>query len=70
MTVGDVMSRLENAGSAATRRTYARHGITRPTFGTSYALADAIGRADHGDTACVTPNADAYIAKIRARKKG
>ena len=37
MTLDQVMSELEAAGSEATRKTYLRHGVTIPTFGVSFA---------------------------------
>jgi 3-methyladenine DNA glycosylase AlkD len=50
MAFGDVMKALEKAGSAQTRKTYARHGAAEPMFGVSFAtlatLAKKIG-VDH-----------------------
>lgn len=37
MTLAQAMSALEKAGSAQTRKTYARHGATEPMFGVSFA---------------------------------
>lgn len=37
MSLQDTMSALEKAGSAQTRKTYARHGATEPMFGVSFA---------------------------------
>lgn len=37
MSLHDAMSALEKAGSAQTRKTYARHGATEPMFGVSFA---------------------------------
>ncbi len=37
MTLDETMSALEAAGSAQTRKTYARHGATGPMFGVSFA---------------------------------
>jgi len=37
MTVTEVMAALEKAGSAQTRKTYARHGAPEPMFGVSFA---------------------------------
>jgi hypothetical protein len=37
MTLAEVMSALEKAGSAQTRKTYARHGASDPMFGVSFA---------------------------------
>ncbi len=50
MTLADVMKALEKAGSAQTRKTYARHGATEPMFGvlfgTLHGLMKRIG-VDH-----------------------
>lgn len=37
MTLAETMAALEKAGSAQTRKTYARHGAAEPMFGTSFA---------------------------------
>ena len=37
MSLAETMSALESAGSAQTRKTYARHGATGPMFGVSFA---------------------------------
>jgi 3-methyladenine DNA glycosylase AlkD len=37
MSLSEVMSALEKAGSAQTRKTYARHGAREPMFGVSFA---------------------------------
>lgn len=37
MSLREVMSTLEKAGSAQTRKTYARHGVPEPMFGVSFA---------------------------------
>ena len=37
MTLAETMSALEKAGSAQTRKTYARHGAKEPMFGVSFA---------------------------------
>jgi 3-methyladenine DNA glycosylase AlkD len=37
MTLSQAMKELEKAGSAQTRKTYARHGAEEPMFGTSFA---------------------------------
>src|SRR5262249_17348892 len=37
MTLSQAMKELEKAGSAQTRKTYARHGAQEPMFGTSFA---------------------------------
>ena len=50
MTLKEVMAALEKAGSAQTRKTYARHGAVEPMFGVSFGflktLLDRIG-VDH-----------------------
>lgn len=38
MTLKEVMSLLEKAGSAQTKKTYARHGVDGPMFGVSFAF--------------------------------
>ena len=58
MTLAEALAALENAGSAQTRKTDARHGATVPMFGASFAtlktLMKRIGKVevDHGDTVC------------------
>lgn len=50
MTLAQVMSALEKAGSAQTRKTYARHGATEPMFGVSFATLKTLMksiRVDH-----------------------
>ena len=42
MTLAEVMSALEKAGSAQTRKTYARHGATEPMFGVSFATLNIL----------------------------
>ncbi|MBL8879599.1 MAG: DNA alkylation repair protein [Phycisphaerales bacterium] len=42
MNLKDAMSALEKAGSAQTRKTYARHGVTGPMFGVSFATLKAL----------------------------
>jgi 3-methyladenine DNA glycosylase AlkD len=42
MTLAETMSALEKAGSAQTRKTYARHGATEPMFGVSFATLKAM----------------------------
>ena len=44
MTSDDVMAQLEKAGSAQTRKTYGRHGITSPMFGASYAVLGKLAK--------------------------
>lgn len=66
MTVADVMAQLENAGSTATRKTYARHGITSPMFGVSYSVLGKLVKTIKVDQALAealwaTGNHDARI---------
>ncbi len=42
MTLAEAMSALEKAGSAQTRKTYARHGAVGPMFGVSFATLKAL----------------------------
>jgi len=42
MTLAEALAALENAGSAQTRKTYARHGATGPMFGVSFATLKAL----------------------------
>jgi 3-methyladenine DNA glycosylase AlkD len=42
MTLAETMKELEKAGSAQTRKTYARHGGTGPMFGVSFATLKAL----------------------------
>ncbi|HET6204932.1 MAG TPA: DNA alkylation repair protein [Planctomycetota bacterium] len=42
MTFDEAMSALETAGSAQTRKTYARHGAAEPMFGVSFAVLKAL----------------------------
>ncbi len=44
MRTTDVMAQLEKAGSAATRKTYARHGVAGPMFGTSFAVLGKLAK--------------------------
>ena len=37
LSIQDIMTALEKAGSAQTRKTYTRHGATEPMFGVSFA---------------------------------
>lgn len=50
MTLAEAMSALERAGSAQTRKTYARHGAAEPMFGVSFATLKTLVkriRVDH-----------------------
>ena len=42
MNINDALRELEKAGSEQTRKTYARHGVTGPMFGVSYATLGAL----------------------------
>ncbi len=42
MTLAEAMRELEKAGSAQTRKTYARHGAPEPMFGVSFATLKAM----------------------------
>jgi len=50
MTLAEAMAALERAGSAQTRKTYARHGAKQPMFGVSFAVLSGLVkriRVDH-----------------------
>ena len=50
MSLAEVMAALEAAGSEQTRKTYARHGVTIPMFGVSFAVLKTLYkriRIDH-----------------------
>lgn len=50
MTLAEAMAALESAGSAQTRKTYARHGVEQPMFGVSFATLKTLMkriRVDH-----------------------
>lgn len=42
MSLDETMTALEKAGSAQTRKTYARHGATEPMFGVSFATLKSL----------------------------
>lgn len=42
MTLAEAMRELEQAGSEQTRKTYARHGVSSPMFGVSFATLKAM----------------------------
>lgn len=44
MTFGEVMTRLEEMGTAQNRKIYARHGVPEPMFGVSYANLEKLAR--------------------------
>ena len=50
MTLAEAMAALERAGTAQTRKTYARHGAKEPMFGVSFAVLSGLVkriRVDH-----------------------
>jgi 3-methyladenine DNA glycosylase AlkD len=50
LSLAEVMAALEAAGSEQTRKTYARHGVTQPMFGVSFATLKTLLkriRVDH-----------------------
>lgn len=49
MTLAQAMSALEKAGSAQTRKTYARHGAAEPMFGVSFATLKILMKKIHVD---------------------
>mgnify|MGYP003594118416 CR=1 FL=1 len=70
MTLAEAMHALEQAGSAQTRKTYARHGAVEPMFGVSFAALKALHkriRVDH-ELACAlwaTGNLDARNLAVK-----
>ncbi len=70
MPLAEVMDALENAGSAQTRKTYARHGAWEPMFGVSFAVLKTLAkriRVDH-ELACAlwaTGNFDARNLAVK-----
>jgi len=44
MSLQDTMKALEQAGSAQTRKTYARHGASEPMFGVSFATLKTLSK--------------------------
>jgi 3-methyladenine DNA glycosylase AlkD len=70
MTLDEAMRALEDAGSAQTRKTYARHGADEPMFGVSFAVLKTLHkriRVDH-ELACAlwdTGNFDARNLAVK-----
>src|SRR5512134_1984220 len=70
MSLAEAMSALEKAGSAQTRKTYARHGAAEPMFGVSFAflktLVKRIG-VDHELALALwgTKNHDARVLALK-----
>ena len=68
MTFEDCMATLEKEGTAQNRKTYARHGVTGPCFGVSYAALGKLKRAikvDH-DLAVDLWNSGIHDARVLA----
>ena len=72
MTDKQVLARLRSLGSAQTRKTYGRHGVTGKMYGVKYGdlykLVKQI-KVDHGLTSCQTPLATPYIRKAAAHHR-
>ncbi|MBI5366996.1 MAG: DNA alkylation repair protein [Planctomycetes bacterium] len=70
MTLAEAMAALEQAGSAQTRKTYARHGAPEPMFGVSFAVLKTLMKrigVDH-ELACAlweTKNFDARNLAVK-----
>lgn len=70
MSLAEAMSALEKAGSAQTRKTYARHGAKEPMFGVSFAVLKTLVkriRVDHELARALwdTGNFDARILAMK-----
>src|SRR5882672_12592871 len=70
MTLAEAMSALEKAGSAQTRKTYARHGAAEPMFGVSFATLKTLVkriRVDHELALALwdTGNFDARLLAVK-----
>jgi 3-methyladenine DNA glycosylase AlkD len=51
MTAREILNKLEGMGTAQNRKVYARHGVTEPQYGVSYANLRTLGKkikTDHG----------------------
>jgi 3-methyladenine DNA glycosylase AlkD len=74
-SLAETMTQLEKAGSEQTRKTYARHGVTQPMFGVSFATLKTMMkriRIDH-DLACAlwdTGNFDAQNLAVKVVDPG
>jgi hypothetical protein len=85
MTCCEVLQELESLGTEKNRKTYQRHGVTRESYGVSFADLEKIRKRikkDHAlapgavgvgqprcDTDCKTPEAAGYIRKRVERRK-
>lgn len=70
MTFAETMKALEKAGSAQTRKTYARHGVPEPMFGVSFATLKMLWKrigVDH-DLALALWNTGNFDARNLAYK--
>lgn len=70
MSLAEAMSELEKAGSAQTRKTYARHGAPEPMFGVSFATLKTLRKrigVDH-ELALALWNSGNYDARNLAVK--
>jgi 3-methyladenine DNA glycosylase AlkD len=70
MTLKEAMSELEKAGSAQTRKTYARHGASEPMFGVSFATLKTLAKrikVDH-ELACALWDTGNFDARNLAYK--
>ena len=68
MTLAEAMSALEKAGSAQTRKTYARHGATEPMFGVSFAtLKTLVKRIDVDHELALRPVGHRQLRRAQPR---
>jgi 3-methyladenine DNA glycosylase AlkD len=70
MSLAEVMTALEKAGSAQTRKTYARHGAQEPMFGVSFAVMKTLVKkigVDHELALALwdTKNHDARVLALK-----
>ncbi len=75
MTLSEAMAALKNAGSAQTRKTYARHGAPEPMFGVSFAALKALVKrigVDHemAQALWATGNFDARLLAVKVADPG
>ena len=61
MTAQEVLKQLKALGNESTRKTLVRHGADPDKC---YGVKIGEVEVDHGDTACRTPFAPDYIAKV------
>jgi 3-methyladenine DNA glycosylase AlkD len=70
MTLAGAMAALEQAGSAQTRKTYARHGAPEPLFGVSFAVLKTLAKKtgidlDLAHRLWATGNLDARLLAVK-----